>query len=141
MTCFQMAERFVGEIKERPGQLDHPFIVWCHFLSGLSDVHDEVPWCSSFVNGIAWLLRMPRSKSARARSWLDVGHAIDLAHARPENDVIILRRGTDPNAGHVGFFAGFAGGHIHVLGGNQSNNVTIAPFVVPDLLGVRRLDA
>ena len=142
MTAFQLAERFIGEIKERPGaDKDHPFILWAHELVGLSDVDDEIPWCSSFVNTIAWILRLPRSKSARARSWLDVGHAIDLSQARPENDVIILRRGVSPTAGHVGFYAGFAGGNIHVLGGNQSNSVTLAPFIVSDLLGVRRLDA
>ena len=115
--------------------------MWCHLLAGLSDVHDEVPWCSSFINGIAWLLRMPRSKSARARSWLDVGQAIDLQDARPGNDIVIFRRGNSPTAGHVGMFAGFANGNIFVLGGNQSNGVTIAPFIVSDLLGVRRLDA
>ena len=137
-TPFETAHRLVGEVSERPGTAHHPFILWCHEATTLSAVTDEVPWCSSFVNRIAWLHRLPRSKSAAARSWLGIGQAIDLPQAEVGWDVVILSRGAPP-AGHVGFFAGISGGNILVLGGNQGNNVTIEPFVIDRLLGIRRL--
>jgi uncharacterized protein (TIGR02594 family) len=141
MTAFQLAERLVLEIPERPGTASHPFIVWCHESCNLTYTDDDVPWCSSFLNRICWLLRLPRSKSAMARSWLDVGQAIRLEVARPENDVVILKRGAPP-AGHVGLYAGTIPedtGRVRLLGGNQSNNVTIASFPIADILGIRRL--
>lgn len=147
-TAYDLATRFVGEIKERPGEQDHPFIVWCHSLCGLTDVHDEVPWCSSFANGIAWILRLPRSKSAAARSWLSVGVPVTPSEAiAGANDVVIIKRGPDPQPGpeviaapgHVGFFGGFDGGRVLILGGNQGNVVSVAPFPRDSILGMRRL--
>ena len=109
-------------------------------LCGLgSDQPDEVPWCSSFVNAICWLLRLPRSKSAAARSWLGIGVAVNVFHARP-GDIIVLARGAPPS-GHVGFYAGFdpVAQTVEVLGGNQSDAVSIAKFKMADVLGVRRV--
>jgi len=144
MTLFQLAERFRNEIKEQPGAVQHPFIQWCHSLSGLGfDQPDEVPWCSSFVNAICWMLRLPRSKSAAARSWLGVGTVIDLVEATIGYDIVILRRfinGIDNGvSGHVGIYAGHDSTSVFLLGGNQSNQVTLAPFLRSDIIGVRRL--
>lgn len=143
MTAFQLAQRFVGEVRELPGTADHPFIQWAHQLCGLgSNQPDEVPWCSSFCNAVAWLLRLPRSKSAAARSWLTVGVAIDIREAKAgANDIVVLKRGQNPVQGHVGFFAGFdpVKGTVEVLGGNQGNAVTVASFKEVDVLSIRRL--
>lgn len=140
MTPYALALRFVGELHELPGVQHHPFIQWAHMLCRLgAEQPDETPWCSSFLNAIAWLLHLPRSGSAAARSWLDVGQVITLDQAVPGWDVVILRRGAHPTQGHVGLFAGRTGGLVHLLGGNQGNKVSIAPFDVADVLGVRRL--
>ena len=145
MTAFELASRYRGEITELPEDQQHPLIQWWHMLCQLGpDQPDEVPWCSSFVNGIAWELRLPRSKSARARSWLDVGVSVPLAEAQAAYDVVVLKRGINPAAGHVGFFAGTernAAGElrIRVLGGNHGNGISIASFSAELLLGVRRL--
>jgi uncharacterized protein (TIGR02594 family) len=140
MTPFDLAQRFVGEVKEVPGTDDNPLILW--FLSlcepGIGP-HDEVPWCSAFMNAMFWLCRLPRSKSARARSWEDIGVSITLAEALP-GDVIILRRGTNPLQGHVGFFAGLINAdRFRLLSGNVSNAVTIQAFPRADVVGVRRI--
>lgn len=140
MTPYALAQRFVGEIRELPGNQHHPFIQWAHMLCGLgADQPDEVPWCSSFLNAIAWTLNLPRSKSAAARSWLNVGQVIELRAASPGYDVVVLKRGTHPAQGHVGLFAGLQGDRVHLLGGNQGNTISIAAFPVQDVLGVRRL--
>lgn len=139
MTPFALAQRFVGEVRELPGVQHHPAIQWAHMLCGLgADQADEVPWCSAWLNLIAWLLQLPRSKSAAARSWLDVGEVITLKQARPGYDIVILKRGTNPAQGHVGLFAGLDRS-VHLLGGNQGNTVSIAAFPIEDVLGVRRL--
>lgn len=144
ITLYQLASRYQG-IHELPGGLDHPLIRWWLSLCGFdpASVHDEVAWCSAFVNGLAWELNLPRSKSAMAKSWLSVGRPIEATEATVGWDLVILNRGTDPRFGHVGLFAGFsptaAGTLVQVLAGNQNNQVSIEPFEVSRVAGYRRL--
>jgi len=147
LSAFDLAQRFTG-IQELPGGQNHPLVQWWLSLCGFAlDSPDEIPWCSAFVNGIAWELRLPRSKSAAARSWLNVGSPVSLAQAEPGFDVVVIQRGTAPQpgpevlkaSGHVGFFAGVEGDMISILGGNQGNAVTVDRFNKSRLLGVRRL--
>jgi uncharacterized protein (TIGR02594 family) len=108
---------------------------------------DEIAWCSAFMNHIARLLGLPRPNSLRARSWLAVGKPVPLSEARPEEDVVVFARGRGKQPGpevidapgHVALFVGLAPGEVIVLGGNQSDAVTIARFHQADVLGVRRL--
>lgn len=138
-TPFDLAQRFVGELRELK-QGDDPFIQFCFTKCGYGpDTPDETAWCSAFVNGICWLLRLARSKSAAARSWLTVGQAVTQHEAVQGYDIVVLRRGDSPVSGHVGFFAGIEGDHVLVLGGNQSDAVTVAPFPISQVLGIRRL--
>lgn len=140
MTPLALAHRFAG-LRELPGSASHPFIVWAHSLCHLGNAQpDAVPWCSSFVNAIAWMLDLTRSESAAARSWLLVGQPVELEQAAPGFDVVVLRRGASPAAGHVGFYVGPGpGGLVYLLGGNQGDAVGVAAFKVDDILGVRRL--
>lgn len=69
INAYDLAQRFNG-MNELPGTLDNPQILAMLRLDTNVPEHDEVAWCSAFVNYIAWLLRLPRSKSLMARSWL-----------------------------------------------------------------------
>lgn len=147
ITAFDLAQRFVG-VKEVPGMKDNPMILSMLRLDGEWPEHDEVPWCSAFVNYIAWLLRLPRSKSLAARSWLGVGETVVHTATNVGFDVVVLSRGTNPSAGHVGFFAGWSNHDVEgtgvamdvdILGGNQSNTVSVASFSASRILGIRRL--
>jgi uncharacterized protein (TIGR02594 family) len=152
VTAFDIAQRFTG-VRELPGQLRNPQIMAMLQLDQQWPEDDSVAWCSAFVNYVAWLLRLPRSKNLLARSWLGVGVSIQGVECKVGFDVVILRRGlSDPPAtnltagGHVGFYAGFdhypptdEGSHIYVLGGNQGDTVSIAPFRTDLILGIRRL--
>lgn len=153
LTPYALAKRFVG-LRELPvkGQ-DHPFIQWCFTVCGYgTNTPDEQPWCSAFANGICWLLGLPHSQSAAARSWLAVGRPVNLTVAALGFDVVVLKRAGD-NAGpevrykdgwppgHVGFFAGIENGGVLVLGGNQGDQVSIARFSLERILGIRRLVA
>lgn len=150
VTAYSIGERFVG-VKELPGEDHDPFIMAMLTLDNTWPEADEVPWCSAFVNWVAWVLRLPRSKSLRARSWLRVGTPIDLRDARQGFDVCILSRspqGVKPPGpdvieapGHVGFYSARVDNVIHMLGGNQSNGVNVSGYRIERLLGVRRLYA
>lgn len=148
MTGYERAQRFIG-VHEIAGNKDHPLIVWWLSLCGfdMASVHDETPWCSAFVNGMAWDVGLIRTKSALARSWLGAGVPIALSQAGPANDLVILQRGDGVQPGpenmtapgHVGFFAGVEGSMVLVLGGNQTDGVRIARFPLTRVLGYRRL--
>lgn len=146
MDLYTLAQRYVGMALELPGaDKNHPLIQWWLSLCGFGlDSPDETAWCSAFLNGMAWELRLPRSKSAAARSWLTVGRPIELLEAQV-GDVVIFNRGGNPNAsvldspGHVGLFAGWDHENLLILGGNQGNNVGVSAFKIDDVLGVRRL--
>ena len=146
ITAFQLAQRFVG-VREIAGKVSNPLILSMLTLDQAWPQDDSVPWCGAFVNYVAWLLRLPRSKDLRARSWLRVGAGTDLEDAEPGFDVVVLQRGgTDQpgpsviNApGHVGFFAGLERDTVLLLGGNQSDTVSVSPYPTTKVLGVRRL--
>jgi len=145
INAYELAQRFIG-IKEVNGEMDNPEIISMLRLDNSWPDHDEVPWCSAFVNYIAWLLRLPRSKSLAARSWLGVGEPISSNDAKPGYDVVIIKRKIDDPGpevlqyqGHVGFFVGSEFGNIHILGGNQSNTVNVSSYDSGRLLGIRRL--
>jgi uncharacterized protein (TIGR02594 family) len=149
MTLYELASKFSG-LAEIAGEKHNGFIQWAHSLCGMDpDAPDEIPWCSSFINALAWILSLPRSGSAAARSWLDVGETVQLSDAR-FGDVVIFKRGPEPQPGaditrgapgHVGLFAGLHNGQVLVLGGNQNNRVSHAYYPAKALLGVRRLRA
>jgi len=146
VSAYDIAQRFVGT-KEVLGATSNPQVLAMLRLDESSAIDDAVPWCSAFINYVAWLLRLPRSKSLLARSWLTVGEVISLEEAEPGFDVAIFKRGSGKQPGpevidapgHVGFFAGIDGQKILVLGGNQANCVSISTQQKADLLGVRRL--
>ncbi len=156
LTLYDFAQRDVG-VKEFAGGLDNPLIMAMLRLTG-DDTwtgwpsHDEVPWCSAAMNFWCRYLRLPRSKNLQARSWLSVGKVIALEDAKPMNDVVIMKRGGQDEPGpevmlpdgsyppgHVALFSRIEGNRIWVLGGNQSNTVSVASFPLERVIGVRRL--
>ena len=150
ITAFDIAQRFVGTT-EVAGEVSNPHILSMLKLDNKWPEGDEVPWCSAFVNYVTWLLRLPRSKSLLARSWLTIGKDVPLDQAESGFDVVILKRGSGAQpgpenttaSGHVGFYAGQSGssvgGFVQVLGGNQSDSVKVSSYPKSRLLGVRRL--
>jgi uncharacterized protein (TIGR02594 family) len=140
ITLHDIASRFVG-VKEVPGPLSNPAVLAMLRLDADWPQDDEVDWCSAALNYWAWLIRLPRSKSLMARSWLSVGKPIPLVAARPEFDVVVLwRGGISSPFGHAGVFDELPGdGTVRLLAGNQGKQVSIAPFPTERILGVRRL--
>ena len=146
VCAFDVAKRFLG-VEEVEGLTSNPLVLGMLQLDAKWVRDDATPWCSAFLNFVAFLLGLPRSKSLAARSWLRVGTPIELFEARQENDVVILTRGSGRQPGpetldapgHVGLFAGRAPGEVLLLAGNQGNEVSIARFPSERVIGVRRL--
>ena len=146
ITAFGLAERFIG-VKEIFGVASNPMILSMLKLDEQWPTADEVPWCSAFVNYICWLLRLPRSKSLSARSWLRLGSSAFPGGGEVGFDVVILKcgKGDQPGPevvkapGHVGFFGGIEGNEILVLGGNQGDAVNVSRFDKDLVLGIRRI--
>lgn len=149
VTAFSLAERFVG-LRETRGSSSNPAVLAMLRLDAPWPEGDDVPWCSAFCNYVCWLLRLPRSKKLSARSWLAVGTPLALEEARQGFDIVVLSRGENSPGpevldapGHVGFFAGLDPqneGVVWILGGNQGDEVSVSPFPVSRVLGVRGLD-
>lgn len=132
-------------IREIPGPQHHQRILDAHALCTLKATTDEVPWCSAMVNLWMHEAHVKITKSAAARSWLTWGVAVSPIHP-PIGAVVVLQRGgaNQPGPevrdapGHVGLFWGHGEpGRVLVLGGNQSDAVTIASYPATRLLGFR----
>lgn len=85
---------------------------------------DETPWCGTFVAHCLKSTGFEIPKLwMRAKAWADWGVAV----SKPTLGCIVVfdRQG----GGHVGFVVGVdEKGRLMVLGGNQGNKVSIAPF-------------
>ncbi len=147
ITPFVLAKRFEGQSEVSGSATNHQILAmlkldddWPH--------DDSVPWCSAFVNYVAWLLGLNRTRSLRARSWLRE-KIVTWEDAKVGFDLVVLKRGhgmqPGPDVidapGHVGFFAGWLKNHVKVLGGNQKDSVNIATYSKKRILGIRRLTA
>ncbi len=111
-------------LRELPGAPTAPRIAaWLQRL-GAWWRDDETPWCGTAV--AAWMLTAgftPPKAWYRARSWADWGQP--LAAPALGCVVVFARQG----GGHVGLLTGLdTAGRLMVLGGNQGNRVSIAPF-------------
>jgi len=88
-------------------------------------VADEVPWCSAFVNFCVEQHGLKGTNNRLAKSWLTWGRETK----EPTRGCIVVfeRPEAGAHAGHVGFYlSGSAQTSIRVLGGNQSDAVTIS---------------
>ena len=147
ITPFDQGARFIG-VAELAGAAANPIVLAMLQLLDDNVCDDTVPWCGAFVHFVAWLWDLPRPHSLRARAWLHIGAPVALEDATIGYDVVVLKRGREPQPGpevtaapgHVGFFAGFDGPYrVLVLGGNQGDRVSVLSFSRLAVLAVRRL--
>lgn len=84
------------------------------------------PWCGDFVEtciAVALPNEQVLANPYAAINWLSFGEQT----APRVGAILVFHRG-DPSSwlGHVGFYVGEDTTHYHVLGGNQSNSVTVS---------------
>lgn len=111
---------------------------------------DAIPWCGLFMAVVAVRSsqgrpeRMPPAKYLSALAWANYGEAVQwkgkeglrLGEIAIGDVLVFVRNG----GGHVGLCVGVSkdGRTVFVLGGNQSNRVSIAEIAVNRLYAVRR---
>lgn len=117
------ALRYVG-VKEIPGKRHHPKILeWWKKIRRGGIKSDEVPWCAAFTGAMLENVGIVSSRFESAKSYLDWG----IPLRTPVRGCIAVF--TRTGGGHVGFvLADDGNGRILVVGGNQGDAVTIAPF-------------
>lgn len=127
-SWLKLARTFIGT-REIVGRQHSPVIMgWIKELGakvlGIPVNDDETPWCGTFM-----ALLMKRSGlstpaiAVRAASWGRAGAwGRELIGPRLGCILVFTRDG----GGHVGLYLGEDATHYHVLGGNQTNSVSIA---------------
>ncbi len=122
--------------REVPGRASNPRIAgYIRRLGHAALASDDTAWCAAFVGDCLERAGLASTRSLMARSYLRWGAVAGEAQA---GDVAVLSRGSDPAAGHVGFVVGLSDGGLVLLGGNQSNAVTVETFAISRLIGLRR---
>ena len=99
----------------------------------------RIPWCAAWMNMVLDESGMQTTGSLMARSFLAWGKAVK---GEPKiGDVVVMRRGRNKSAGHVGFFYAFVDLNgskmVAVLGGNQGKEVRISYYPISKIIAYR----
>lgn len=130
------ARSLIG-VREIPGKKHSAVILgWAKALGakilGINVTDDETPWCGLFAAHVMNHFGIkPPPIAVRASSWSTWGRA--LLNPRPGCILTFTREG----GGHVGFYVGEDATHLHVLGGNQGNAVSITRIARSRLSAMR----
>jgi uncharacterized protein (TIGR02594 family) len=120
---------------EVPGAGNNPTIKGWAREVGLQNVYtaDSIPWCGLFMAVVAMRADKPFVSSPLwALSWSKFG--VEAGQPRLGDVLTFVRKG----GGHVGLYIGEDNSSYHVLGGNQSDAVTITRILKQRLYRVRR---
>jgi uncharacterized protein (TIGR02594 family) len=125
MKWLDVAWAEVG-IQETSGADATPEILAFFRDAGRPDIaSDETAWCAAFVGACLERAGIPQTippaEALLARAYLKVGQEIPSPRI---GCIVVLSRGSDPRAGHVGFCVGITDTHVVLLGGNQGNKVS-----------------
>lgn len=136
---YAYAKSLVG-LKEVPGPASNPKIL-AMIRQWLPSADDDstTAWCGALVAHVMAEFGYPIAEHPLlARSWMHVYREVPYDQAR-EGDLAVLWRGAPSDwRGHVAFVDGADKDQISLLGGNQSNAVTIEQYGANRVLGVYR---
>lgn len=133
---YDLAKRYLG-VAEVPGPKSHPLLaeMFQTAPAWLDQDDSKTAWCGIFRGYLGlWTGTGIPQAHYRAKEWLTWGEAVPLSEARRGDTVVTKRSG----GYHVALFDRLEGGRLYLLGGNQSNKVSIAPFAPSLVQGVRR---
>lgn len=124
--------------KEFPGGADNPVILgWANEVGKeivASYGEDSTPWCGLFAAVVVHRAGYPViSGPLWAKNWAKFGAK---SHQAGLGDILVFQR--PGGGGHVGFYIAEDESAYHVLGGNQSDAVTIARIAKSRCIAVRR---
>lgn len=127
------AVKHIG-VKEIVGKQHNPEILqWAKDLGVSWYTSDEIPWCGLFIAHCAKTAGLQVVESPlRALSWAEYGTAVTDPML---GDILTFKR---EGGGHVGIYVGEDDKCYHVLGGNQSNSVSVTRIDKTRLFKARR---
>ena len=103
-------------------------------IFGYSD--DSIPWCGLFAAVVCYRRQKRASEVPTSPLWARNWTSYGVKSPAPAlGDVLVFQRGS---GGHVGFYVADDETAYHVLGGNQSDAVTITRVAKSRLLAARR---
>jgi uncharacterized protein (TIGR02594 family) len=128
------ARKYVG-LKEIIGSKHEKEIVRFFADAGHTEVHDdETAWCAAFVGAMLARAGFKSTKSLLARSYATFG--VEDEDPKP-GTIVVLKRGNSSWQGHVGFYVSGTKTSVRILGGNQSNSVSIQSFPRSSVIAFR----
>ena len=112
---------------EVPGPKANAKILGYFRDAGHGEVKDDaVPWCAAFVGAMLKRAGIPPTGAINARSYEQWGDRLDIPHLGCIG--VKKRAGGLAWQGHVGFVVAANPTTVWMLGGNQADAVSIAPF-------------
>lgn len=125
-------------IKGVAGKEHNPEVLKYFKVAGFSGIKDdETAWCAAFANFLLVSNGLPSTGKLTARSFLTVGE--EVKEPLLGDFVVFWRVSKHSWQGHVGLFLRETSKLVYVLGGNQSNSVTISAYSKDRLLQYRRI--
>lgn len=129
----KVAGSYIG-VREIPGPKHSNVILgWLKKL-GAWWSNDENPWCGVYLAHCMQEAGLPYPKAYyRAKAWADYGANLRVDRLAPGTILVFARQG----GGHVGLYLGENDTHYIVLGGNQSNAVSVSKIRKDRLIASR----
>lgn len=135
--AFQVCLQHFG-LKEIKGKKHEEKIIEAFKLAGFGWIKDdETAWCAAWMVYCFHHAGMEPIKTVRAREWQNYGN--ETKTPKLGDIVTFWRISKASNYGHVGFYVNENETHIQVLGGNQSNSVSIQWYKKSQLLSYREV--
>lgn len=95
---------------------------------------DETPWCAAFACAAIESAGYRSPRTARARGFKPDDRCFIADNVI--GAIVVLSSDRGAASGHVGFLEAVSPGRVHLLGGNQGNQVCIASFPVDRVVNV-----
>lgn len=132
LPWIEEARKHIG-LREIAGIGNEPKILqWWKAIKRGGIKSDAVPWCAAFVGGCLEAVGIVSSRYESAKSYLTWGDKLDTPIY---GCIVVFSR---DGGGHIGFVVGMDNkGRLMVLGGNQGDKVSIAPFDKSRVAGYR----
>jgi len=125
---------FLG-VAEVKGKEDNQKIIDMFISLGFTGFKDEVPWCAAYVGSVLKSCKLDYLMSLHARDYTEYGKATGTPQV---GDIVVMWRGdVTGTAGHVAFFLHMDTKYVYVLGGNQSNTVSVQTYKRERVLAFR----
>lgn len=137
---YEIAARELGQKEIQGGENPRILEYWRATDTKVSS--DETPWCAAFVNWVLMKAGIDGTFSPLAKSFLHWkgGNPIKIQNAMRGDVVVLERAKPHPTFGHVAFFDSYDApiNTIRLLGGNQSNSVSISSYPVTRVISILR---